>query len=150
MNNNYILRGKNIKAVQITMTTIQPVMIHEYTVYLCYIYIHVYIKYMPKFQLIYIISHMRWKNSTCTHKKIKRTLKFMKVINKYIYILNIFSTQSILFTWSKNGRWSPNTIINNNTNKNKTCKWSLKCYMVIKWKTSNKYFTYTIIDMSLQ
>lgn len=34
-----------------------------------------------------------------------------------VYILNIFSTQSILFTWSKNGRWSPNTIINNNTNK---------------------------------
>lgn len=87
MNNNYILRGKNIKAVQIAMTTIQPVMIHEYTVYLCYIYIHVYIKYMPKFQLIYIISHMRWKNSTCTHKKIKRTLKFMKVINKYIYLI---------------------------------------------------------------
>lgn len=69
-----------------------------------------------------------------------------------VYILNIFSTQSILFTWSKNGRWSPNTIINNhnNNNKNKTCKWSLECYMVIKWKTSNKYFTYTIIDMSLQ
>lgn len=87
MNNNYILRGKNIKAVQIAMTTIQPVMIHEYTVYLCYIYIHVYIKYMPKFQLIYIISHMRWKNSTCTHKKIKRTLKFMKVIHKYIYLI---------------------------------------------------------------
>lgn len=37
---------------------------------------------------------------------------------KQVYILNIFSTQSILFTWSKNGRWSPNTIINNNTNKN--------------------------------
>lgn len=43
MNNNYILRGKNIKAVQIAMTTIQPVMIHEYTVYLCYIYIYMYI-----------------------------------------------------------------------------------------------------------
>lgn len=88
MNNNYILRGKNIKAVQIAMTTIQPVMIHEYKVYLCYIYIHVYIKYMLKFQLIYIISHMRRNNySTCTHKKIKRTLKFMKVIHKYIYLI---------------------------------------------------------------
>lgn len=42
---------------------------------------------MPKFQLIYIISHMRRKNSTCTDKKIKRTLKFMKVIHKYIYLI---------------------------------------------------------------
>lgn len=91
---------------------------------------------MPKFQLIYIISH-ETGNSTRTHKKIKRTLKFMKVIHKYIYL--IYSTQSILFTWSKNGRWSQNTIINNN-NKNKTCKWSLECYMVIKWKTSKQIF----------
>lgn len=50
---------------------------------------------MPKFQLIYIISH-ETGNSTRTHKKIKRTLKFMKVIHKYIYL--IYSTQSILFT----------------------------------------------------
>lgn len=89
MNNNYILRGKNIKAVQIAMidhhtTSYDP---WVYCVLVLYIYIHVYIKYMPKFQLIYIISHMRWKNSTCTHKKIKRTLKFMKVINKYIYLI---------------------------------------------------------------
>lgn len=89
MNNNYILRGKNIKAVQIAMidhhtTSYDP---WVYCVLVLYIYIHVYIKYMPKFQLIYIISHMRRKNSTCTHKKIKRTLKFMKVINKYIYLI---------------------------------------------------------------
>lgn len=89
MNNNYILRRKNIKAVQIAMidhhtTSYDP---WVYCVLVLYIYIHVYIKYMPKFQLIYIISHMRWKNSTCTHKKIKRTLKFMKVINKYIYLI---------------------------------------------------------------
>lgn len=54
---------------------------------------------MPILQLIYIISHMRRGILHVPTRKIKRTLKFMKVIQ--VYILNIFYTKHIIYMIKK-------------------------------------------------
>lgn len=54
---------------------------------------------MPKFQLIYIISH-ETGNFTCTHKKIKKDIEIHEGYTQ-VYILNIFYTKHIIYMIKK-------------------------------------------------